>query len=220
MNIMLPTLKGVARITGDNLVLMDGETFSMIAKKLKFKNRERNLIDRISVEMLVNENKIEVFPFLAEIDRYKFAISGTQNLDLSFNYHISVLHSPIPFRLGVTIFGNMDDFDFKIGRAKYKNENLPVYSTIIDSTRLNLRDRIANIYRIGIDAALRNSQNMARLQRLQREKEKFDSQYEAMDSLSAEEKQLYDAAGADTDTVTQTSRTETPGAETDTIPAG
>lgn len=224
MNIMLPTLKGVARITGDNLVLMDGETFSMIAKKLKFKNRERNLIDRISVEMLVNENKIEVFPFLAEIDRYKFAISGTQNLDLSFNYHISVLHSPIPFRLGVTIFGNMDDFDFKIGRAKYKNENLPVYSTIIDSTRLNLRDRIANIYRIGIDAALRNSQNMARIQRLQREKEKFDSQYEAMDSLSAEEKQLYNAAGADTDTVTQTSRTETPVAvpevESDTVPAG
>ena len=195
MNIMLPTLKGVARITGDNLVLMDGETFSMIAKKLKFKNRKRNLIDRISVEMLVNENKIEVFPFLAEIDRYKFAISGTQNLDLSFNYHISVLRSPIPFRLGVTIFGDMDDFDFKIGRAKYKSENLPVYSTIIDSTRLNLRDRIANIYRIGIDAALRNSQNMARMQRLQREKDKFDAQYEAMDSLSAEEKQQYDAAG-------------------------
>lgn len=214
MNILLPTLKGVARITGDDLVLMDGETFSMIAKKLKFKNRERNLIDRISVEMLVNENKIEVFPFLAEIDRYKFAISGTQNLDLSFNYHISVLHSPIPFRLGVTIFGNMDDFDFKIGRAKYKSENLPVYSTIIDSTRLNLRDRIENIYRIGIDAALRNSQNMARLQRLQREKEKFDAQHEAMDSLSAEEKQQYDAVGAETDSAAEAVQTET-----DTIPA-
>lgn len=193
MNIVLPSLQGVARITGKNLVLMDGETFSMIAKKLKFKNRNRNLIDRISVELLLNENKIEVFPFLAEMDRYKFAISGTQNLDLSFNYHISVLHSPIPFRLGVTIFGNMDDFDFKIGRAKYKSENLPVYSTIIDSTRLNLREQIANIYRIGIDAALRNSGNKRAIERLQRKKNEFDAEYKSMDTLSQMEQEQYNA---------------------------
>ena len=77
-----------------------------------------------------------------------------------------------------------------------------------------LRDRIENIYRIGIDAALRNSQNMARLQRLQREKEKFDAQHEAMDSLSAEEKQQYDAVGAETDSAAEAVQTET-----DTIPA-
>jgi hypothetical protein len=77
MNIQLPSLRGVARISGENLVLMDGETFATISKKLKFKNREKNYIDRISVELLLNDNRIEIFPFIAEMDRYKFAISGT-----------------------------------------------------------------------------------------------------------------------------------------------
>lgn len=187
MNIILPTLRGVARIKGEDLVLMDGETFAMIAKKLKFKNRERNKIDRIAVELLLNDRKIEIFPFLMEMDRYRFAVSGTQNLDMSFDYHISVLQSPIPFRLGVTIFGSMDDFDFKIGKAKYKNNNLPVYSALIDSTRLNLRQYISNIYKIGVEAALNKAGDMNHF-------EKHKAQHEAtlpkeMEALTEGEQQ-------------------------------
>ncbi len=191
MNLQLSTLRGVARITGENLVVMDGETFASISKKLKFKNREKNYIDKISVELLLNDNKIEVFPFIAEMDRYKFAISGTQNLDLSFNYNISVLQSPVPFRVGVKIFGNTDDFDFKIGKAQYKSDKLPVFSTIIDSTRINLREQIANIYRIGIDAAMKNTGSIENLQRRKRE---HDATYlQQLDSLSSEERELYEA---------------------------
>ncbi len=189
MNLVLPSLRGVARITGENLVLMDGETFAIIAKKLKFKNREKNYIDRISVELLLNDNRIEVFPFIAEMDRYKFAISGTQNLDMNFLYNISILKSPIPFRVGVKVFGDAEDFDFKIGRAQYKSDKLPVYTKVIDSARINLRDHIANIYRIGIDAALRSGH----IDRIQREKESHDSQYvERMDTLSKEEQAQLD----------------------------
>ncbi len=191
MNLQLSTLRGVARITGENLVVMDGETFASISKKLKFKNREKNYIDKISVELLLNDNKIEVFPFIAEMDRYKFAISGTQNLDLSFNYNISVLQSPVPFRVGVKIFGNTDDFDFKIGKAQYKSDKLPVFSAIIDSTRINLREQIANIYRIGIDAAMKNTGSIENLQRRKRE---HDATYlQQLDSLSSEERELYEA---------------------------
>ena len=185
MNFILPTLKGVARITGENLVLLDGETFALIAKKLKFKNRKRNLIDKVSVEMLINDNKIEIFPFMMEMDRYRFAMSGTQNLDLSFDYHISVLQSPIPFRLGVTVFGNIDDFDFKIGKAKYKSAQLPVYTSLIDSTRINLREQIANIYKIGIDAALRESAHLQKIE--QRRKINEAELPQEMEALTEEE---------------------------------
>ena len=187
MNFILPTLKGVARITGENLVLLDGETFALIAKKLKFKNRKRNLIDKVSVEMLVNDNKIDIFPFMMEMDRYQFAMSGTQNLDLTFDYHISVLQSPIPFRLGVTVFGNIDNFDFKIGKARYKSANLPVYTTLIDSTRINLRDQITNIYKIGVDAALRKNVHM---QEIEEQKKKNEAQVpKEMESFTQEELQ-------------------------------
>ncbi|MBR5855649.1 MAG: hypothetical protein IKY70_00035 [Bacteroidales bacterium] len=188
MNFILPTLKGVARITGENLVLLDGETFALISKKLKFKNRKRNLIDNISVEMLVRDNEIDIFPFMMEMDRYQFAVSGTQKLDLSFDYHISVLHSPIPFRLGVTLFGNMDDFSFKIGKARYKSANLPVYTSLIDSTRINLRDHIANIYKIGVEAALRESSHLQRIEEVKRKNEAELPQ--EMEQLTQEEENI------------------------------
>ena len=86
-------------------------------------------------------------------DRYKAAVSGVQRLDMSFDYHISVLKSPIPFRLGVNIFGTLDKFKFRIGRARYKNENLPSFVGLIDTTRVNLRRTITDIFRRGVDAA-------------------------------------------------------------------
>ena len=146
MNVILPTIDGVARIKGDSLVLLDGETFAEIAKMLKFKNRERNLVDSIAVEVAIKDNQVEVFPFIMKMDRYTTAISGKQDLDMNFDYHISVLKSPIPMKMGININGNMDDFKFRIGKAKYKDTNLPVYSKMIDSTRVNLLEQIKDIY--------------------------------------------------------------------------
>jgi hypothetical protein len=147
MNVVLPTIEGVARIKGDSLVLLDGETFAEIAKMLKFKNREKNLVDSIAVEVSIKDNQIEVYPFIMKMDRYTTAISGKQDLDMNLDYHISVLKSPLPMRMGINISGNMDDFKFGIGKAKYKDTNLPVYSNVIDSTRVNLLEKIKDIYK-------------------------------------------------------------------------
>jgi hypothetical protein len=147
MNVVLPTIEGVARIKGDSLVLLDGETFAEIAKMLKFKNREKNLVDSIAVEVSIKDNQIEVYPFIMKMDRYTTAISGKQDLDMNLDYHISVLKSPLPMRMGINISGNMDDFKFGIGKAKYKDTNLPVYSKVIDSTRVNLLEKIKDIYK-------------------------------------------------------------------------
>jgi len=156
MNIILPSLNAACRISGKNLVLLDGETFAEIAKTLKFKNRESNLVENISVELLIRKNQIEIFPFIMEIDRYRTAISGIHNLDMSFSYHISVLKSPIPFRVGLNIRGDLNDMNkmkYGVGKTKYKDTNLPTYVTLIDTTRINLRTQIDNFIRQGIDVA-------------------------------------------------------------------
>ena len=146
MNFLLSTVEGVARIKGDSLVLMDGETFAEIAKMMKFKNRERNLVDSISVELSIKDNKIEVYPFMMVMDRYSTAISGKQDMDMNLDYHISVIKSPLPLRLGIDITGNIDDFKIRPGKVLYKSANLPVYTKFIDSTRVNLREYIYNIH--------------------------------------------------------------------------
>lgn len=153
MNILLPSLNAACRLNGENMVLLDGETFTEISKMLRFKNKERNMLDKISVEMIVKDNALEMFPFVLEMDRYKAAVSGVHKLDMSFKYHISVLRSPLPFKLGVDIWGTLDKYKFRLGKARYRENTIPSYVALIDTTRINLRENIINIFKRGVEAA-------------------------------------------------------------------
>lgn len=142
MMIDLPTLRAAAYLDGRDMVLMDGETFAEISKMLMFKNKKRNLIDSISVELTVKDGTVEIFPFMVEIDRYKAAVGGQHNIDMTFKYHISILKSPLPFRAGVDIYGSLEKMKFKITKAKYKDLFIPSRKAKVDSTQLNLKQRI------------------------------------------------------------------------------
>ncbi len=116
-----PSLDAIARVEGDDLVVLDGETFQKIAKMLFFKNKERNTIDKLEFAMVFKDAMIEVFPSVITVDRYKVAIGGQHKLDMTYDYHISILKSPMPFKAGIDITGTEDDLDFKITKAKYKH---------------------------------------------------------------------------------------------------
>ncbi len=141
-SVVLPSLRSACFLHGENMVLLDGETFAEISKTLMFKNKKRNLIDSISVDLVIADGKIEIFPFLLEMDRYRAAVGGTHNLDMTFNYHISVLKSPVPFKLGIDVSGNLDKFKYKITKCKYKDILKPVKVKELDDIRINLRKEI------------------------------------------------------------------------------
>ncbi len=140
MNADLNQTKATCNLRGDNLVLLDGETFTEISKTLMFKNKERNIIDSLSVDLVIDDGKIEIFPFKLTMDRYDLAVGGIQNLDMSFDYHITVLSSPVPFKMGIDISGTMDKFKTRIVSPKYKKMDSPAMS-------IELRDRTLNVQR-------------------------------------------------------------------------
>lgn len=142
LNVLIPTLRSAIHLKGDSLVLMDGETFAEMSKMLMFKNKKENLVDSISVNITVDDGKVNIYPFLIEIDRYKAAVGGKQGLDMSFDYHVSILKSPLPFKAGINISGTPDKVKFKIGKAKYKDAVTPVNIHKIDSTRLTMEGKI------------------------------------------------------------------------------
>ena len=157
MNIDIPSLQAAVKLHGDSLVFMDAETFKKIAKMLRFKNRERNMIDEMTVELLVENSQMMLFPFMFNVDRYRLGVLGYNDLDLNFRYHISVLKSPIPFKFGINIYGNPDDMHFRFGGAKYKEDDLRAEMVeIVDTTRINLREQINSALRRGANAALRS----------------------------------------------------------------
>jgi hypothetical protein len=157
-NIIIPKTTASCYINGKNMVLLDGETFAMIAKKLYFKNKKRNVIDSISVDMMLADGIISVFPFVLSIDRYVAAIGGTQNLDMSFEYHISILKWPIPLiKIGLNLWGNPDDIHYRIVSRKYENLLTPVKEKSLQSTVINLRQQIHDGLRKSIDDILNES---------------------------------------------------------------
>ncbi len=136
------TLRGVASIKGENLVLMDGQTFTKIAKLLLFNKKTRNKIDSMSVEFTIFKNEIDVYPFLLVMDKYKAVVGGRHNTDLSFDYHISVTDSPLPFHFGVHVNGTMDHLKIGLEKSKYGNMYRPVDRKEIDIKRLEIRKMI------------------------------------------------------------------------------
>lgn len=162
MNIITPTINGVMRIEGDDLSISDNELFRTLARKLLFKNKKEGKIDHMTVEGLIKDNVVEIFPFVLKVDRYTLAMSGLQNLDMSFKYHVSVLKSPFLIRLGIDLYGpDFDNLKFKIGKAKYKNTKVPVFSAVIDDTRINLLSSIKGIFEKGVEAAISENEKQA-----------------------------------------------------------
>lgn len=204
MSIVIPSLTAACYMHGDSMVLLDGETFTEISKTLMFKNKKRNLIDSISVDFSVKDNKIEVFPFQVEMDRYKVAVGGTHNLDMTFNYHISVLKSPVPFKLGINITGNLDDFKIRIGKCKYKNLFKPAKLAEMQQERINLRTNMQDIIHKRIDEISQKRQWVPnkrdeKSKELDKVLEKTLEKEKQMEKEADEESPSQDAAAEDDD---------------------
>lgn len=148
VNILLPSLAAALHLHGDSLVLLDGETFTRISKALMFKNKQRNLIDSVSAVITVQDGKITVYPFVMEIDKYKVAVGGWQDMNMDYRYHISLLEAPVLKALtrgGVTVHGNFNDAKLprpKLGNPLYKDATTPAFVRQIDEARLALGRQI------------------------------------------------------------------------------
>lgn len=150
MNLDIPSLKAAVKLSGDSLVVMDEETFRKIGKWLLFKDKSHNMIDSMTVEMIVDNSQMQMFPFMFNLDRYKLGVMGSNDLAMNFKYHIAVLKSPLPFKFGINVSGNPDNMKIRLGRAKFNEKNMAKTVSIADTTRVNLVEQIRNVFRRGV----------------------------------------------------------------------
>ncbi len=163
MNILMPTVNGIARLSGENLSISDDEVYTAVARKLFFRNKKKGEMKSLLIEGAIKDNRMELFPFILKIDRYTLGLSGVQNMDMSYKHHISVLRSPLLLRLGLNISGpDYDNMKFRLGRAQYRTRNIPSFSDVIDQTKEELRSSIYNIFETGVDQTINihNSQSL------------------------------------------------------------
>jgi hypothetical protein len=145
----MSTLKATAAIEGQDLVVLDNETFSTIAKYLMFNKKTENKIDSLSVELAVARRKATLYPFLIKMDKYQAVVAGTHNLsgNMSCNYNVSITDWPLPgVHPGVDVSGDMTDLDnlsFKLlAKGKYANLYRPEKRNATQSQVLELKQLI------------------------------------------------------------------------------
>ena len=189
MNIVMPSIDGILRISGQNLTVKNNEMFTSLAKKLKFNNSKVGKIKKMTVEGVIQDNILEVFPFVLSLDRYTLALSGKQNFDKSFKYHASLIKSPMLIKVGVDLYGtDFDHMKFKIGKPKYRSEKVPAFSTVIDQTKINLTESIRNIFAKGVEAAVKENERQEDIARHRQSIGYVNAVDQQLEDLSEEEK--------------------------------
>lgn len=192
MNVIMPSISGMIKIDGRDLSLAESESLNKLRKTLRFKDRDSSAIDRMSVRGIIRDDKLEVFPFILKVDRYTIALDGTQRFDQNFKYHISALKSPIPMRFGVNLSGTFDDWRWKLGKARYKSTDVPVFEEQVDGLRFNLMNAIHNIFDRGVENALRqNEASQAAIESKKAELEYSGSDPEELDEEERKELESY-----------------------------
>ena len=132
----MSTLRGAASLTGKDLVVLDGKTFSKISKLLLFKKKTENKIDSINAEITVYKDEIDVYPLCVQMDKYTVALGGRHKTDMTFDYDINVLS---PIYLGVHVGGTLDDLKIKLAKCKYAKDFRPHWYQKADTQSLEMR---------------------------------------------------------------------------------
>lgn len=100
--------------------------------------------------MLVENGMLQIFPFMFDFDRYRIGVQGSSDMAMNLNYHVAVLKSPLPFKFGINITGNIDKMKIRLGKARFNEKQSTGQVAIVDTTRVNLLKEIENVFRRGV----------------------------------------------------------------------
>ena len=143
----LPTLKGAAAITGENLVVMDNKDIATIAKLMRFKSwkdKDNKIkVDSLSVEMVAMDDghgcEVEIFPFLLNVGSYQVCISG---VDKSCNYHLELLKNPLLAKVGVDVKGSILSPKISLGKVLYADLFRPKKQGVAEKRALEVKRKV------------------------------------------------------------------------------
>ena len=199
MNIIMPSVNGIVRMSGKDLSITDDEIFTSVAKTLMFRDKRKGEIDNLMLEGTIKDNVIEIFPFILKVDRYTLGLSGIQNMDMSYRHHVSVLRSPLLIRVGLNISGpDYDHMKFRLGKALYRARKMPSFTAVIDQTKNDLRYAIYNIFDTGVDQTIENRDIHSTISRHQDNIGYVNAAMMEMEDLSKEDtNRLEDGEAAD-----------------------
>ena len=165
MNLDLNSVDLALQLQGDSLVVLDSETFRTVAKWMMFKNKHRNMIDHMDVEITVHKGWVDLYPVIFDMDRYRLGVVGNNDMKLNLDYHVAVLKSPLPFKFGINIKGTPEKLKIRLGKARLNERSVASSHHLTDSLRINLISEMSRVFRKGVRTAGTRGLQMQRAER-------------------------------------------------------
>ena len=119
------SIYGNAQFMGSNLSVVKDKVLPKWVGRLLFGRKKYINIDSLKVYITVDEDVARIYPFETDINKYRFYVSGMQNFNDSFFYHLTLLKWFLPFKLAFNIYGKPDNLHIKPACAKNENITLP-----------------------------------------------------------------------------------------------
>ena len=108
--------------------------------------------------MQVIRNRVTLYPFRVHMDRYTAIIDGRHfiNKDLDCKYTVSLIDSPLPISLGVSISGSINDIaespikHIRLVRPQYNKLYIPDKQSRTDEIIMELKNNIQDVLRSNV----------------------------------------------------------------------
>lgn len=149
-NMMIPninSLTGVINFKGQEMNVTDAGNLRKYTSMLMFRNKNIGEIDDVNMYSIISDSKIKVFPMTLHVDRYLLTLAGSHTFKNLFDYDISVLKSPLPFKFGVSLHsdGGKSKVQFKLKKATFLDDNIPSFYQEVSDAHNSLSAIIGNI---------------------------------------------------------------------------
>lgn len=149
MNVQLPQTEGVIRIKGKDMRIDDAGDLRKVTRLLLFRNKNIGPIGDLSVDAILHDSRIEVFPFIFTADRYMLALNGRQGIDRNFDYCATILKWPLLFPFGINLYGNFDSWKFRIGAPMFRAGSVPSFTEDVNAMQKSISQSIRNVFKYG-----------------------------------------------------------------------
>lgn len=198
MKVRLNTMDGIFKVESHGLALDQTPSIRRITRLLLFKDKNKIRVGKVNINGLVSGSRVEIFPFVINVDRYSLGLSGVQNFDNPYDYRLSLIRAPLLlFRFGVRLYGR--DFNrvrWRLCASQFKSPDVPSFSPEVEKLQSSLVASIHGIFENQAESAIR--QNRAARSVFSARKRAVDYQ-ESLEELTDEEMAKIDQMTVDLD---------------------
>ncbi len=123
MSVDMASLSAGMTLTGRQLTLKQDPFIRRVTKMLLVRSDKPISIKDIDICATVHDNLLELYPFWLDFENYRLYLTGVNNFAGDLDYHIGVLHSPIPLHFGINVEGMYHHPKIRFGGPSWKPDD-------------------------------------------------------------------------------------------------